>query len=116
LPFGSTGAAKELVVCAYLLEQGFEVFRSVSPSATCDLIAMLRGSTELIRIEVKTAYTRKNGGVVFQAPKEKRHFYDTVAAVLPDWSIEFIPPLSNFVDQYFLVNQYAHANGNQAGP
>lgn len=36
---------------AYLLRQGYEVFRSVSPNCTCDLIACRDGET--LRVEVR---------------------------------------------------------------
>ncbi len=51
------GTISELMVCADLLSKGYEVFRSVSPTASFDLVAHKRnknGTHKLIRIEVTT--------------------------------------------------------------
>jgi hypothetical protein len=68
---GSIGAIAELIVCSDLLRQGFDVFRSVSNNAACDIIAATY-SGELCRIEVKSAVMRK-GTIRF-----KRYRFDTL--------------------------------------
>lgn len=50
----ATGAMSELYVCADLLGRGYDVFRAVAPSCSCDLAVLIEGV--LCRIEVKTAY------------------------------------------------------------
>lgn len=60
---GTKGALTELMVCADLLIKGYEVFRSVSPTCSCDLIACKPG--DLIRIEVRTANRSKAGELLF---------------------------------------------------
>lgn len=58
---GSTvGAISEIVVCADLLEKGFSVFRSLSPSCFCDVIAVK--DNKLHKIEVRTAYKNPISG------------------------------------------------------
>ena len=52
LSASTVGAISELAVCSDLLSKGYDVFRSVSPAAPCDLIAHKEG--KLIRVEVKT--------------------------------------------------------------
>jgi hypothetical protein len=47
------GAQSELIACAWLLAQGFHVFRNVSPCGSADLI--LVNATEVIYIDVKTS-------------------------------------------------------------
>lgn len=37
---GAKGAWAELIACAWLIEQGYEVFRSVSPSSRADIVAV----------------------------------------------------------------------------
>lgn len=59
LPTSTVGALREMVVSADLLMRGFCVFRSVSPSCHCDLIAMM--GEHLIRVEVRTAGRRLDG-------------------------------------------------------
>lgn len=51
---GSVGAMSELFVCGELLKKGYAVFRSLSPSCFCDLIA-IKGSSQLV-VEVRTGY------------------------------------------------------------
>ena len=57
---GSTGAAAEMLVAANLLMDGWAVFRSVSPSAYCDLIAVRDGVTR--HIEVRSTVSRRLDG------------------------------------------------------
>jgi hypothetical protein len=49
---GNTGAISELVVCTDLLQKGYDVFRALSPSSACDLVALKNG--QCYRVEVKT--------------------------------------------------------------
>lgn len=84
---GTSGALSELRVCADLLIQGFEVFRAVSPSCSCDL--MIRAKNCYLAIEVRTAYTTHTGTVVYS----KKHIRaDHIAAAFPD-KIEYYPSL-----------------------
>lgn len=89
LPTGTVGALSELLVCTNLLERGFSVFRSVSPSCPCDLIAMKDSKT--IRVEVKTAYMSLGGKLM--APKHDRWKYDTIAYAVRGHGIVYNPPL-----------------------
>lgn len=50
---GKIGAVHELWVSADLLARGYEVFRSVSQCASCDLVALRDG--QAIRVEVRSA-------------------------------------------------------------
>lgn len=47
----SSGAAAELLVCADLIDRGFEVFRNLSPNGAVDLLAIL--DRRIYRIQVK---------------------------------------------------------------
>ena len=47
------GARNELLACAWLLHEGYEVFRNVSPHGPIDLVARRDG--EILFIDVKTA-------------------------------------------------------------
>lgn len=86
---GTIGAISELHVCADLLLRGYEVFRSVSPTASCDL-AVLRGS-RLLRIEVKSARLHiKTGTLYHERPEPTR--YDHLAVVV-NGKVTYIPPL-----------------------
>lgn len=59
---GTIGAVSELMVSIYLMNHGFDVFRSLSPNATCDLIALRYG--KMCRIEVKTVGIKKSGKIM----------------------------------------------------
>ena len=61
IPSGTTGAISELSVSSKLLLKGYSVFRALSPSCFCDLIA-IKDNIRL-SIEVRTGYinpTTKN--------------------------------------------------------
>jgi hypothetical protein len=87
---GTKGAIGELRVCVDLLGQGYEVFRAVSPSCSCDLIATKQGKS--LSIEVRTRGLNKNGTYHYAKHGVRA---ETVAIVLPD-KIVYTPPL----DQY----------------
>ena len=53
------GAYSELRATTWLMEQGYEVFRNVSPCGKTDLIAEKGG--EFLRIDVKTGNWTKTG-------------------------------------------------------
>jgi hypothetical protein len=77
------GAMGELVIVTDLLSRGFEVFRSMSHSSSCDLIALWRGA--FYRIEVKVADYGANGKP--RLTKALRHgFFDVLAVVSKDFS------------------------------
>lgn len=83
------GAWGESLVCANLLERGYEVFRSISPGSPCDLIAM-RGDL-LLRVEVRCAYFQ-HGGYTCATPDSSRH--DLLALVTGDTGkVYWYPPL-----------------------
>lgn len=49
------GAQAELIACAWLLKQGYEVYRNVSPWGLCDVLATLNG--KYFKFDVKTMVT-----------------------------------------------------------
>ena len=55
----TTGAISELRVSVDLLAKGYDVFRALSPSCTCDLAIIKDG--KLFRIEVRTTHMRLDG-------------------------------------------------------
>ena len=59
------GALSELKAVCWLLEQGYEVFRNVSPHGSIDIIARHPKTEELMFVDVKTGikYTCKDGRV-----------------------------------------------------
>lgn len=56
LSTGGMGAISELIVCADLLKNGYAVFRSVSPSAFADVIAVKNGVTRYLEIRTGATY------------------------------------------------------------
>ena len=60
---GTVGAVQELRVSIDLMLKGYEVFRAVSPSCSCDLLAMK--NKKMYRFEVKTGYRNFKGDVYF---------------------------------------------------
>ena len=86
---GTTGAISELRVCVDLLARGYEVFRSVSQSCSCDIAVLKDG--RLFRIEVTTGYENPHTGTLSYSP-HKTENYDVIAVVLPE-DIVFKPEL-----------------------
>ena len=79
LSCGKMGAYQELRVCMDLMLKGYEVFRAVSPSCSCDLIALKNGKCS--RVEVKTGYINKAGELY---PKTSMENCDIFASATPD--------------------------------
>jgi len=63
IPTGSVGAMSEMYVAGYLLENGYSVFRAMSPSCYCDLIAKKNGKT--LEVEVRTGYMSTDNKLSF---------------------------------------------------
>lgn len=81
LSTGTAGAIGELRVATDLLVKGFEVFRAVSPSCSCDLVTLFQGKPR--RVEVRTGHYGKNR-IIYCAKPIDTGRYDILAIVLPD--------------------------------
>src|SRR6266536_2821533 len=55
---GTTGAMGEILVTYDLMQRGYEVFRSISPTGSCDLLAMKEKA--IIRVEVTKGHRYVN--------------------------------------------------------
>ena len=86
MPPDITGASSELKVAADLLERGFFVFRSVSRTGPCDLVAV-RGK-KILRVEVKTSSYRRGAKFCLGSGSPDR--FDLLAVVRPD-GIRYLP-------------------------
>jgi hypothetical protein len=80
ITLGARGAIGELLICADLLARGYEVFRAVSQSCSCDLIAM-RESVLLRVEEVKTVSLNVDGTPHKSSADPSK--YDVLALLLP---------------------------------
>ena len=56
---GTVGAIGELLVSADLMKKGFEVYRALSPSSSCDILVLKENKMK--RIEVRTGYRSTDG-------------------------------------------------------
>ena len=90
IPVASIGAISELTVASDLMIKGYSVFRSLSPSAPCDLICFKSDTpSRVLKIEVRSAKLNKSGGLQYGPPSPGR--YDILALCLPDGKITYIP-------------------------
>lgn len=89
------GAVSELLACADLLKNGFDVFRAVSPSCSCDL--MIFYNKKVIRVEVTTGYKTRLGN--HQFPKKNNEKFELLVVVLKNGEIIYTPPLQEIKDQ-----------------
>ena len=60
---GTVGAMSEMMVAIHLMRLGYAVFRALSPSCFCDLMAVKDG--RMLRIEARTGYTTPLGKIAF---------------------------------------------------
>lgn len=79
LSCGTSGAVKELVVSVDLMSKRFHVFRALSPSCPCDLIAL--SDNHLLRVEVKSVCCKRDGSPV--VPQLDYCKFDLLALVDP---------------------------------
>jgi hypothetical protein len=73
LSTGSVGALAELIVASDLLRRGYDVFRALSASCSCDLMIVARD--ERLRVEVRSTTTYRptgNASVPFSAKDLER--------------------------------------------
>lgn len=88
----SAGACGELLICADLIPRGLDVFRSVSPSAKCDLVAIHRAAPfKSIRIEVRNGYRNPNGNLVYSKARTTDGSCDVIAVWVKDEGAIYLP-------------------------
>jgi len=88
---GKVGALNELIVSCDLIRRGYDVFRAVSPSCSCDL-AVLGSDGEFLRIEVTTGSLNIWSGKAFYPPHDPSR-YDVIAVVIGDGVINYYPDI-----------------------
>jgi Holliday junction resolvase len=97
LPSGTTGAMSELMISADLMKHGYDVFRALSPSCYCDIIATRSDGS--LRIEVRTGYRNQSGKVGF--PKNTNGDIDAFAVYIrEDNSIHYFNTDVQQIDIY----------------
>lgn len=69
LSSGTVGAISELIISADLMRKGYSIFRALSPSCFCDVIAIK--NDRILKIEIRTGYVSKHNGK-YNFPKKKR--------------------------------------------
>jgi hypothetical protein len=79
LSTGTAGALSELIVSADLLARGYEVFRALSPSCSCDLIIFRDGRQH--RVEVRTGSLTLSGSRSFPFSERDKGRSDIAAVV-----------------------------------
>ena len=90
LSHGTVGAIAELRVSTDLLQKGYEVFRALSPSCSCDLAILKNGI--LYRVEVRTGYKNLSGNLYYSRGDRDIGRQD-IFAVLHDDMIYYFPEL-----------------------
>lgn len=85
----TTGALSEMRTAVDLMLRGYEVFRPVSPSATCDLIGLRYGI--LVRFQVRTGWI--GAGKLRYAKKDSDEGRQDHFAVCLPHEIVYIPGL-----------------------
>jgi len=75
------GAAAELRVCAHLLELGYEVFRSMSPNCTCDMVIGKGGIAASVEV--------KSGARWRDWPSNRENISADILAVVDDCDVSY---------------------------
>ena len=92
LSCGTVGALSELLAAAELMRQGYEVFRALSPSCSCDLAVLLE--KRLLRVAVRTGHRNIQGRLDAAVNESEVHRHDVLAIVdLTENKVEFRPAL-----------------------
>lgn len=104
LSTATIGAMNELLVAADLMKRGFDVFRALSPSCSCDLAVVKDGT--LLRIEVRTGWRNKDGKLFKHSKKHYKEKYD-VKAIFIKWEerIKYVPSLKKALKR---ARKYKH--------
>lgn len=89
---GTMGAVGELTVSVDLMKRGYHVFRALSQSCPCDLLAYREGEPA-IRIEVRTARKDASGKLkLYKGPRDEGN-QDHYALVSHAGEILYVPEL-----------------------
>lgn len=91
LPTGTVGALSEMLVGADLMSRGYHVFRALSPSCPCDLIALLDDTS--IRVEVRTGWINTSGEASCPVASKDVGRADVLAIMLPNSEVRYYPDL-----------------------
>lgn len=88
--FLPTGALSELIASADLIKNGYEVYRALSPSSFCDLLAIKNG--EIFKLEIRTAvyYSNKDGIQRLLYPKNRTEGKSVVLVTLIDNKTHYV--------------------------
>lgn len=78
---GTAGAVSELIVATDLMLRGYSVFRALSPSCQCDLLALGPDGRSL-RVEVRTGYVSAGGKPLCSLKKCDKSKHDVLAVVV----------------------------------
>ena len=100
----TVGAISEMEVSSDLMKKGFAVFRALSPSCFCDLIACKNGY--ILRIEVTTGYQAENNRLS-HAKKHNIDKLDIIAIYVRNISkifYELSPTLHKEIKELFNKN------------
>ena len=91
----TVGSVSEYVVAINLLQRGFEVFKSLSPTCSCDIICMKNGN--LKKIEVKTGYKKHDDTITLgegnMANLIRSGKFDILAIVTGLDEIRYVPEI-----------------------
>lgn len=90
LPSGTVGAISEILVSADLMKKGWDVYRALSPSSYCDLIAIKNDTILKLEVRTGTYYTRKNTGLTLSYPPKKIAGKTVVVYTYSDNKIHYI--------------------------
>lgn len=87
---GTIGALAELMACVDLMRNGYEVFRAMSPSSDCDVIAIKDGITHKIEVRSANYFISKTGDKKMHYPKKRTAGKVVIAVTHSDNKVHYI--------------------------
>ena len=91
LPNQTVGAISELLASVDLMKKGYEVYRALSPSSSCDIFALKNKISK--KFEVRTGYYLPNKKIRY--PKENIRAENISVVTLSDGKIHYFPDLDD---------------------
>lgn len=79
------GCRSELIAAEFFLKHGYEVFRAVCFTTSCDLVVIPPGNSRPFKVEVRTGRLTKKGKPLYSwVPRRDEGRSDMLAIVIPE--------------------------------
>jgi hypothetical protein len=88
---GTVGAIGEILVSGELMMKGYEIYRALSPSSGCDILAIK--NDKILKIEVRTGYKTIGNKIAYFEKKTKGEQFAVILYEKDNYKIHYFPEL-----------------------